>query len=57
VSGPAPLTDLAFEKVELAGVYVDDGAFRSGARCLREAADLLERAADQADAAMRANRP
>lgn len=48
MSRPGQLVDRAFEKVELAGVYVDDGAFRSAARVLREAADLLDRAADQA---------
>lgn len=39
----APLSaDAAFAKVEMAGVYVDDGAFLSAARCLREATDILE---------------
>ncbi len=34
--------DRAFELVELAGIYVDDGAFRTAAMKLRAAADLLD---------------
>lgn len=34
----------AIEKVELAQTYVEDGALISGARCLRDAADLFEEA-------------
>lgn len=30
--------------IELAGVYLDDGAMFSAARCLREAADIAEAA-------------
>ena len=36
------LCDEAFELVELAGTYVDDGAFRTAAAKLREAADRLD---------------
>lgn len=41
------------EKVELAGVYFVDGAFRSAARILREAADIAETHADRCDAELR----
>lgn len=40
-------------KVQLAGVYLEDGAFRSAARCLREAAGLLTALAAERDAAIR----
>lgn len=39
--------DQAFDKLNLAGAYFDDGAPRSAARCLREAADLFEKHADE----------
>lgn len=34
----------AFSKIELAETYIEDGGLLSGARCLREAADLFEQA-------------
>lgn len=37
-----PNTEDVFARVELAGVYINDGAPRSAARCLREAAAMLE---------------
>lgn len=43
-------TDDVFEKVQLAGVYVDDGAFHTAARVLREAADMMKSVADAKDA-------
>jgi hypothetical protein len=40
------------EKVELAGVYMQDGAFHTATRLLREAADLTEAHAKRCDAAL-----
>lgn len=50
-------TEDAFGRVELAGVYVEDGALRSAARCLREAADMLEAIAERERVALLAPRP
>lgn len=47
-----PNTDDVFARVELAGVYIKDGAPRSAARCLREAAVMLEALAERQDAAL-----
>lgn len=52
-----PTTDDAFARVELAGVYVEDGALRSAARCLREAAAMLDTIAERQDSALRERRP
>lgn len=41
---PRPRKPTAREKIELAVTYLDDGAPFSAARCLREAADLIEAA-------------
>lgn len=49
-----PSTEDAFERVQMAGIYVDDGALRSAARCLREAAAMLEAIAQRQDAALNA---
>lgn len=43
------LAEQALEKVELAGIYLDDGAPRSAARLLREAADKLDKLAGERD--------
>ncbi|RIA44071.1 hypothetical protein DFR49_2308 [Hephaestia caeni] len=48
------LQEEALEKVELAGVYLADGAPRSAARCLRGAANKLEQAANLRDQALAA---
>ena len=48
------LLESALEKVELAGVYIEDGAPRSAARILRVAADKLDEAATAKDAALAA---
>lgn len=47
------LAENAFEKVELAGVYLDDGAPREAARLLRQAADKLDELASERDALLR----
>ena len=39
---PLLTTDDAFALVEMAGIYVDDGALRTAADRLRKAADILE---------------
>jgi len=44
------LSDQIAAKVELAQTYFEDGAPRAAARCLREAAELLDQAAEQRDA-------
>ncbi len=49
-----PSTEDAFARVQMAGFYVDDGALRSAARCLREAAAMLEAIARRQDAALAA---
>ncbi len=46
------LQEQALEKVELAGVYLEDGAPRSAARVLRGAADKLDLAAKLRDQAL-----
>lgn len=40
------LCDLAAAQFEVAAAYVDDGAFRTASARLRQAAELLDRAAD-----------
>ena len=39
--------DQIIEKVNIAAVYIDDGAWFSAARCLREAADMLQAAQER----------
>ena len=46
------LHDIFDDQVGLAEFYCDDGAFRSGARVLRELADKLEAHADEREAAI-----
>lgn len=53
MSGWRPLIERAFELVELAGAYIEDGALHTGAAKLRDAADKMQQAADLRDAAMR----
>jgi hypothetical protein len=48
-----PLTDRVGELIELSAIYFDDGAPRTAAKKLREAADLIEAEADRLEAAMR----
>jgi hypothetical protein len=38
------LVESAYRDVELAAIYISDGAWHSGANCLRVAADKLDRA-------------
>jgi hypothetical protein len=35
------------EKIEMAKIYAEDGAFFAAARCLKEAAEIYEKRADE----------
>ena len=39
---PRPAMDRVFEKIELASIYLDDGADALAAQCLRQAADICD---------------
>lgn len=45
----------AIDKIGLAQTYIEDGALNSGARCLREAADLFEEAQGKRNAILGLN--
>lgn len=49
---PRPRKSTAREKIALAVIYLDDGAPFSAAKCLREAADLIEAAGTKFNAAL-----
>ena len=51
---PRPAPDKVFEKVEMAGIYLDDGAPHAAARCLRQAADICDAIAAAKAAALAA---
>jgi hypothetical protein len=48
----ATIHDEVNEKIELAKIYAEDGAFISAARVLREAAAIYQRRAEEINAAM-----
>jgi hypothetical protein len=48
----ATIHDEVNEKIELAKIYAEDGAFHSAARLLRDAADMYKIRARQIDKAM-----